>query len=204
MPLATARRLRGAAAGVSVSMPVRIMRERMSNIAASAVLSAVGQVEGFVDQRKVGHDVAEDRVFEQRPVLPRRIVRMAAADGSLRPGFESDQPQARAILRSRRFQARFGSAGGTLVRTGPSDGPSSSTRHRRRDSTISSNRTCTRAATSPDGLRDQLWRQLVIGRPGMVRPQIARRCPTREPPGQPRQASRPESGASRPASRKRS
>ena len=54
----------------SVRMPVRSMSEITSSIRRSPVLSAVGQVEGFVDQRKIRHDVAEDGVLEQRPVLP--------------------------------------------------------------------------------------------------------------------------------------
>ena len=43
-------------------------------------VAAVGEVERLVDQREVGNDVADHRVLEHRPVLPRRIVRMAAAD----------------------------------------------------------------------------------------------------------------------------
>src|SRR5882762_1305609 len=43
------------------------------------VRSGVRQVERLVDQREVGNDVADHGVLERRPVLPRRIVRMAAA-----------------------------------------------------------------------------------------------------------------------------
>ena len=39
------------------------------------------QIERFVDQRKIGNDVADDRVLEHRPVLPRRIVRVARGAG---------------------------------------------------------------------------------------------------------------------------
>ena len=53
-------------------------------------MTAVRQIERFVDQRKVGNDIADDRVLEQRPVLPRRIMRVAAADRSVRAGFQRD------------------------------------------------------------------------------------------------------------------
>ena len=39
----------------------------------------VAQVERLVDQRKVRNDVADHRVLEHRPVLPRRVVAVAAA-----------------------------------------------------------------------------------------------------------------------------
>src|SRR5260370_16118322 len=74
----------------SVNIPVRTIRERTSNILTSSVVSAVGQVEGLVNQGKIRHDVAEDRVFEKRPVLPRWVVRMAAPDSSIRASFKSD------------------------------------------------------------------------------------------------------------------
>ena len=56
----------------------------------SSVLSAVGQVEGFVDQGKIGNDIANNRVFEKWPVLPRRIVGMATPNGPIWPSLQSD------------------------------------------------------------------------------------------------------------------
>src|ERR1700739_4896848 len=74
----------------SVSIPIRTMRERTSNMTASPVLSAVGQVEGFVDEWKIRHDVAQDGVFEQWPVLPGWIVCVAAPDNAVRARFQRD------------------------------------------------------------------------------------------------------------------
>jgi len=54
-------------------------------------MPAVGQVERLVDQRKIGNDVAEHRVLQQRPVLPRRVVRMQPPDPVVAPGLERDE-----------------------------------------------------------------------------------------------------------------
>ena len=53
------------------------------------VVSAVGEVERLIDQRKIRHDVADDGVLEHRPVLPRRIVRMAAPNRAVRAGLSA-------------------------------------------------------------------------------------------------------------------
>src|SRR5260370_23151138 len=74
----------------SVNIPVRTIRERTSNILTSSVVSAVGQVEGFVNQGNIRDDADKDRVVEKRPVLPRRIVRVTTPDGSMRASFQSD------------------------------------------------------------------------------------------------------------------
>src|SRR6185312_11277567 len=46
------------------------------------IRTAVGQIERLVDEREVGNDVAQDGVLDRRPVLPRWIMRMTAADRS--------------------------------------------------------------------------------------------------------------------------
>src|SRR5690242_13039124 len=57
----------------------------------SKIVPAVGQVERLVDQRKIRDDIAEDRALDQRPVLPRRIVRVHAVQAPAFPGVERDQ-----------------------------------------------------------------------------------------------------------------
>ena len=55
----------------------------------SQVVPRVAEVEGLVDQREVGNDVADHRVLEHRPVLPRRVVAVAAPDAWPRPAASS-------------------------------------------------------------------------------------------------------------------
>src|SRR5450755_4495035 len=57
---------------------------------ALQVMATVGQVEGLIDEREIGDDVANDRVLEYGPVLPRGIVRVATPDSPDRTGFERD------------------------------------------------------------------------------------------------------------------
>ena len=45
-------------------------------------MAAVGAVEGFVAQGKIGDDVALDRGFEQRPLEPRGVAQVAAGDAA--------------------------------------------------------------------------------------------------------------------------
>src|SRR5205814_4044923 len=78
-----------ACGGDSLTMPVFAICFRIWYM--SEVVSAIGQVEGFVDQRKVRHDVAEHRALEQRPVLPRWIVRVHAMRPPLRAHLEGDE-----------------------------------------------------------------------------------------------------------------
>src|SRR5450631_1253577 len=92
----------------SVNIPVRNMRERTSNIITSSVLSAVREVERFIDEREVRNDIAEDCVFEKWPVLPRRVVRVAASNGAVRTGLESNQNRtAPAFNKTNPKQIRF-------------------------------------------------------------------------------------------------
>src|SRR5262249_38739311 len=66
--------------------PIRYLRNTILEI-----VPRVRQVERLVDQRKVRNDIADHRVLEYWPVLPRRIVRMAATDGIVGPALERDQ-----------------------------------------------------------------------------------------------------------------
>src|SRR5665213_312344 len=83
----------GAGSG-SVSRPVCNMRESVFHMVSSPVVSAIGKVERFIDQREVGHDIAQDGVVDQRPVLPRRVVCVAAPNGTSGAGFESNHDRA--------------------------------------------------------------------------------------------------------------
>src|ERR1700719_3417523 len=51
-------------------------------------MSAVGQVEGFIDQWKIRNDVIDDGMLDHRPVLPRRIVRMTSPNHAAATGFQ--------------------------------------------------------------------------------------------------------------------
>src|SRR6185295_7369968 len=53
-------------------------------------MAAVGEVEGFVDQREVRDNVVDDGMLEHRPVVPRRVVWVTAADRPMWTGFECD------------------------------------------------------------------------------------------------------------------
>ena len=127
------------------------------------VMPAVGQIEGFVDQRKIRHDVVDDRMLDHRPVLPRWIVRMAAAGSRRRHRLRARAAPGRAILRSvptpnsafagrrdRRRHARRRAARRVCARI------------RRSDSAASSKRTATRAATSPSVRAGLARRELVV------------------------------------------
>ena len=76
---AARRRLDGAG---SVTTPIEPILFSVFHMSLQ-IVPAVGQVERLVDQRKVRNDVADDRVLEHGPVLPRRIVRMAARDAAV-------------------------------------------------------------------------------------------------------------------------
>ncbi len=112
-------------------------------------MAAVGEIEGLIDEREIRDDVADDGVLEHRPVLPRRIVRVTAADRARRVPLRARRTPDRASLRSVLLR-RLRSAG---TRTGARWGPIGSVprmrRMRRQDSCSSSKRTATRAATSP-------------------------------------------------------
>ena len=111
------------------------------------VVSAVAQVEGLVDQRKVRDDVAEHCALERRPVLPRRSwawtrCRVPSSPASramnTSPRQPSIQPQPR-VPAWGAFQAAWMPPGGRRS-------TSSSTS---RIDHSSSKRTVNRAATSP-------------------------------------------------------
>jgi len=44
------------------------------------IVTAIGEVEGLIDERKIRHDVADDRVFQHGPVLPGGVVRMTTTN----------------------------------------------------------------------------------------------------------------------------
>ncbi len=92
--------------GASLMRPTRAICRRVFHMAASEIVSGIGQIEGFVDQRKVGDDVADHRPFDGRPVLPRRIVRVAAGDASLRVGLQRDALRPAPALHQPQRQAR--------------------------------------------------------------------------------------------------
>ena len=54
-------------------------------------MATVGEIEGLIDERKIGDDVVDDGVFENGPVLPRRIVGVTAADCACRSRFERNE-----------------------------------------------------------------------------------------------------------------
>src|SRR5208282_2873384 len=76
----------------SVLIPVFAIWRRMVSMASARlqVVAAVGKVERLVYKRKVGNDVADHRMLQHRPVLPRRVVRMAATDRTIGAALESD------------------------------------------------------------------------------------------------------------------
>src|SRR5208337_4656292 len=77
----------------SVLIPVFAIWRRMVSMASSRlqVVAAVGKVEGLVDERKIGNDVADHRMLQHRPVLPRRVVRMAATDRTVGAALQADR-----------------------------------------------------------------------------------------------------------------
>ena len=58
---------------------------------ALQVMAAVAQIERLVDQRKIRNDVADHRMFECGPVVPRRIVRVATRDPVAGRGRQCDE-----------------------------------------------------------------------------------------------------------------
>src|SRR5690348_11876691 len=81
------------AGGGSVTSPMRLTCLSMFHMIACAleVVTAVRQVEGLVDQGEIRNDVADDRVFQRWPVVPGRIVRMAANDSAIGRGAQRHQ-----------------------------------------------------------------------------------------------------------------
>src|SRR6266699_5227523 len=105
----------------SLTMPVFAIC--FSSWYISQIHSAVTQVERLVDEREVRNDVAVHRVLEERPVLPRGIVRMQAVDAVRRGGLQRDQhlstpaldPAQTARARSGRRDRRADVPGGQLL-----------------------------------------------------------------------------------------
>src|SRR5208282_829035 len=77
----------------SVLIPIFAIWRSMVHMALARlqVVAAVGKVERFVDQRKIGDDVADDRMLQHRPVLPRRVVRVTATDDAIGSAFQADR-----------------------------------------------------------------------------------------------------------------
>ncbi len=112
------------------------------------VVPRIGAVEGFVEQREIGDDVALDHRFEQRPLEPGRIAQMAARRP--RPRVE---PHPDEDVAAKTFDER-GAFPGFLrpeisARISPSGRRSRICSISGSDALISSKRTQTRASTSP-------------------------------------------------------
>ena len=186
----------------SVNRPVRSIRERVFHMVISPVLSAIGQIEGFVDQGEIRNDVAEDRVLDQWPVLPGRIVCMAAPDAAVRASFESNHHRTapsfdQADPKTIRLRERNCGLDGVLRKIQrEAHGRAAGIRGFRRSALA-------RARPRRPSLHDKLWYEQVIGRPRMVHAQVAGNARSA-----PDQANGTElfgcSCSKRPASRKRS
>src|ERR1700728_1664509 len=53
-------------------------------------MAAVREIEGLIDEREIGDDIADDDVLYSWPVLPRGIVWVTTADRTDRAGFKRD------------------------------------------------------------------------------------------------------------------
>ena len=137
-------------------------------------MAAVGEVEGLIDEREIRDDVADDRVLEHRPVLPRGIVRMAAADRAGRARLERDEYRAAPTLdQSRADHADRRQVDGAQMRAGRQSRRESRSM-RRQDSCTSSNRTATRAATSPSRRLHFTSGEFRVRRAGHIAAQVER------------------------------
>ena len=121
------------------------------------VVPAVGEIEGLIDQRKIRHDVVDDGVLEHGPVLPRRIVGMTAPDRAAGARFECHQHRAAPSLDQCRAQRLPRGACAIGAWCAPAGSFCRMPSIRRTDSSASSKRTATRAATSPS------WRARLDG-----------------------------------------
>src|SRR5689334_1230024 len=178
----------GNAGGDSVSIFVRSIVERTSNMVALPILSAVGQVERFIDQRKVRHNIAENRVFQKGPILPRWIMCMASPDGSVRTRFEGNQRRAAPPFDhtdSKVMLLRDRNLGPNRTKRNLPENRLAET-HRFED-LIEADLHASSNVTG--GLRYALCSETIVGRPWMMHPQIAvnsgRSChkPQRAEPG---------------------
>ena len=172
------RRLSSACGGGSETMPIdAICRSvfSMRELATLQVVAAVGEVEGLVDEREIRDDIADDGVLEHRPVLPRGIMRVTAADACrgarlrARSSTGPRQPSIKPAPTAPSAGARTG------VRCGPSGSAPRMCWTRRHDSCSSSKRTATRAATSPS------LRTIFAGATAAHTARTAGRCADRTP-----------------------
>src|SRR6185503_16975118 len=60
-------------------------------VRGSKIMTRIRQVERLVDEREIGNDIADHRVLQHRPVVPRRIVGMAAAHAAARAALDRDE-----------------------------------------------------------------------------------------------------------------
>ena len=67
------------------------LAQRFQHSGELQIMAAVGEIEGLIDEREIRDDVADDGVLEHGPVLPRRIVRVTAADRARCSRFERDE-----------------------------------------------------------------------------------------------------------------
>src|SRR5438270_1922306 len=72
------------------------------------IVSAVGQIEGFIDQGKIRHDVVDDGMLDQRPVLPGWIVWMTASNHAVVSRLERKEYRAAPALEQARAHAAHG------------------------------------------------------------------------------------------------
>ena len=138
------------------------------------IVAAVGQIERFIDQRKIRHDVVDDGMLDHRPVLPRRIVRMTSPDHAAAACFECDQHRAAPALdhsRARRRRRAELQSRGDAIRPAVRAAAAAS------DGSIrpaSSKRTATRAATSPSVRTLLGGRKFAIGIARQIAAQVER------------------------------
>jgi hypothetical protein len=88
------RRLGGDPDGRDLSQ--RLQHETARVRCLLQIMATVGEVEGLVDEREVRNDVVNHRMFQNRPVLPRRIVRTGQP---WLPRGESSKPASRSAAR---------------------------------------------------------------------------------------------------------
>ena len=126
------------------------LTQRLQHIGVGLqVVPAIGQVEGLIDEREIGHDVADNGVLEDGPVLPGGIVRMTARTVPVGTRLQPHEHRAAPAFDEPDPKGTFGGCGTALQRMGPLGSASRMCRIERQDSCSSSKRTVTRAATSP-------------------------------------------------------
>src|SRR6185312_11760653 len=100
------------------NLPQRLQHDCAPSVSLE-IMAAIGEVEGLVDEREVRNDVVDHRMLEHRPVLPRRIVRVAAADRAGLTRLERDEDGATPTLdQSRADHADRRQVDGAQMRAG--------------------------------------------------------------------------------------